>query len=166
MRGTKTILSLALMAFTGTAFSDDAYHAYFMDTFAAYGESVERCQALRDDAGAPPQELVEEIKGKDSHHLRVFLIYHEFARQDECTAEETAAMLYALGALPKVDDVPPETRQAVEALSENMFSGERLEMEMRYRDLPSGFREKLEAESWFHTPFSAFEVLEAAEAAD
>ncbi|SFR57076.1 hypothetical protein SAMN05216203_1451 [Marinobacter daqiaonensis] len=75
-------------------------------------------------------------------------------------------MLYALGSLSRAENVPAETLEAVEALSENMFSGDHPAMEMRYRDLPSDFIKELENITYFHSPFSAFEVMEKLERAD
>lgn len=159
----RTTAWLMLLSITGSATADPAYHEYFMDTFTEYGQAVERCQAIRHESAAPPTEVLEKIKTKDPNNLRIFLFYQEFARQDECASQETAAMLYALGSLSRADDVPEETQKAVDALSENMFNGDHLTMEMRYRALPPEFRDGMEDIDYFHSPFSALRVLKELE---
>lgn len=142
------------------------YHTYFTEAFSQYGQAVEACETLRQTKEAPPVEVISKVGQYEIQNLRVFLMYNDFKRMQECSSNGAVEMLIAGGSLRNEGNLLPETRQAVEALEETLFIGTDLAFEMKYRQLPKAMRSNLEQLDYFRTPFQAYSVLDEIESPD
>ncbi|NWO07229.1 MAG: hypothetical protein HLX50_16530 [Alteromonadaceae bacterium] len=147
-----------------TAQSPDDYHMYFTEAFARYGEAVEACESRRDARKPPSQEVISKVGQYELQKARVFLIYNDFKRMQECSSDAAVEILVAAGSLRnKEESLLEETRLALESLEENLFIGTDLAFEMKYRELPEAMRNDLERLDYFQSPFQAYSVLDEIE---
>ncbi len=163
VRRTLLTLTMAGSCVLAHAESPGDYHLYFTEAFARHGQSVEACERLRQTRQSPSEEVISKVSEYKLQDVRVFLMYNDFKRMQNCSSDAAAELLIALGSLQNEKDLLKETRQAVDALEEILFMGTDLDFEMKYRQLPEAMRNKLEQLDYFQTPFQAYSVLDEIE---
>ena len=156
------LLAMALVvgSTAANAQSPGDYHLYFTETFAEYGQSVEDCETLRQTRQPPGADILQKLRQYDPQNVRVFLVYNDYKRMQNCSSNEAAQLLVAAGSLKNEGNLLEETRLAIEALEKTLFMDTDLDYEMKYRALPTAMRTKLEQMNYFQTPFQAFSVID------
>lgn len=159
---------LLITFFTGacslaTAQSPSEYHMYFTEALAKYGKAVEACETRRQEKEPPSQEVINKVSQYEVHKVRVFLMYNDFKRMQECSSDATVEILIAMGSLRNNDKLLKETQLALASLEETLFIGTDLAYEMKYRNLPAAMRQDLERLDYFQSPFQAYSVLDEIE---
>ncbi len=133
---------------------------YLADTIAEYRKSVDRCDELKEDAQSPDNSLLEALKAYPQRDIRSYLISREYELLDECTKDELQDLLLAIGSLEAEDDLNAETRKSLTGIKDILFAGPRLEIELRYRNLPKEMKADLNQRPFFQKPFETFDVMD------
>ena len=156
------LLATALLATctTASAQSPGDYHLYFAEAFTQYGQSIEDCETLRETKQPPSANVLEELRQYDPQNVRVFLVYNDYKRMQNCSSDAATQLLIAAGSLKNEDNLLEETRESIKALEGLLFLRTDLDYEMKYRALPSAMRNELEGVDYFQTPYKAFSVID------
>lgn len=156
------LLATALFAASAAASAQSPgdYHLYFTEAFTQYGQSVEDCETLRETKQPPSADVLQELRQYDPQNVRVFLVYNDYKRMQNCSSDAATQLLIATGSLKNEGNLLEETRQSIEALEETLFLGTDLDYEMKYRALPTAIRNELERVDYFQTPYNAFSVID------
>lgn len=160
VRTNSLVTALFAACTTANAQSPGDYHLYFTEAFAEYGQSVEDCEQLRQSKQPPSTGVLQELRQYDPQNVRVFLVYNDYKRMQNCSSDAATQLLVAAGSLKNEDNLMDETRQSIEALEGTLFLDTDLDYEMKYRALPTAMRNELEQVNYFQTPFQAFSVID------